>query len=62
LKILKYPHPALRAENVDVKEFDDSIKKFVRGMFKVMYASEGVGLAAPQVGVNLRLMVFNPGG
>ncbi|CAN0117434.1 unnamed protein product [Pylaiella littoralis] len=62
LRILKYPHPALRAENEEIVEFDDDVKKLARDMFKLMYAAKGVGLAAPQVGVNKRLMVFNPEG
>lgn len=60
LRIVHYPHPALRAPNEPVQQFDADLKKLSREMFKVMYASRGVGLAAPQVGVNKRLMVFNP--
>ena len=59
LRILKYPHPLLRAPNDDVEKFDYWLKKLTKDMFKVMYASRGVGLAAPQVGINKRLMVVN---
>jgi peptide deformylase len=65
LRVLKYPHPALRAPNSQVtqEELDDgSIKKLAKEMFLVMYATQGVGLAAPQVGVNKRLMVYNESG
>ncbi len=62
LKILEYPHPLLRAANDDVETFDEALADLARRMFKLMYASRGVGLAAPQVGVNKRLMVFNPDG
>lgn len=62
LVIRKYPSPCLRASNAEVEVFDDNLAKTARDMLKVMYASRGVGLAAPQVGVNLRLMVFNPEG
>ena len=70
LRIVKYPHPALRAENEeisidDLKAGGDNNKELAnlaKGMLKVMYAAEGVGLAAPQVGVNKRLMVYNPTG
>lgn len=64
LRILKYPHPLLRAENAVVAEdeFNDELKQTARGMLRIMYASRGVGLAAPQVGVNKRLLVFNPEG
>ncbi|KAI2488665.1 peptide deformylase [Fragilaria crotonensis] len=65
LRILKYPHPALRAFNAPVtpEELNDgSIVKIAKEMLLLMYAAEGVGLAAPQVGINKRLMVFNESG
>lgn len=63
LSIIQYPDPRLRAVNGRVGVFDEKLAALAREMFDVMYRSEdgGVGLAAPQVGVNLRLMVFNPG-
>ena len=63
LSIVQYPDPRLRAVNGRVGVFDENLERLAKEMFEVMYASEdgGVGLAAPQVGVNLRLMVFNPG-
>jgi peptide deformylase len=65
LRILKYPHAALRAPNavVTLSELEDgSIAKLAREMFLVMYAAQGVGLAAAQVGINKRLMVYNESG
>jgi len=65
LRVLKYPHPALRAKNADITDAelnDGSIAKIAKEMFLVMYAAEGVGLAAPQVGINKRLMVYNESG
>ncbi|CEM18852.1 unnamed protein product [Vitrella brassicaformis CCMP3155] len=63
LEIVKYPHPALRAKNEEIREFStEGVKRLVTRMFKLMYAAGGVGLAAPQVGINKRLMVFNPSG
>lgn len=65
LRVLKYPHPALRAENDEIsqEELDDgSIAKIAKEMFLVMYAAQGVGLAAPQVGINKKLMVYNESG
>eukprot|EP00596_Hydrurales_sp_CCMP1899_P005822 CAMPEP_0119035062 /NCGR_PEP_ID=MMETSP1177-20130426/2040_1 /TAXON_ID=2985 /ORGANISM="Ochromonas sp, Strain CCMP1899" /LENGTH=225 /DNA_ID=CAMNT_0006992955 /DNA_START=89 /DNA_END=766 /DNA_ORIENTATION=+ len=59
LKILKYPHPKLRAVNEEITVFDDALVQSAREMLMIMHASEGVGLAAPQVGINKRLMVFN---
>jgi len=65
MRVLKYPHPALRAPNAEITEeelADGSIQKIAKEMLLVMYAAEGVGLAAPQVGVNKRLMVYNEAG
>eukprot|EP00542_Grammatophora_oceanica_P020031 CAMPEP_0194027352 /NCGR_PEP_ID=MMETSP0009_2-20130614/1514_1 /TAXON_ID=210454 /ORGANISM="Grammatophora oceanica, Strain CCMP 410" /LENGTH=266 /DNA_ID=CAMNT_0038666393 /DNA_START=22 /DNA_END=822 /DNA_ORIENTATION=+ len=65
LRVLKYPHPSLRAENTLVTEEelkDGSIAQIAKEMFLVMYAANGVGLAAPQVGINKRLMIFNEHG
>ena len=67
LRIVKYPHPALRNENkeISLEELESTTKEIhdlAKGMLKVMYAAEGVGLAAPQVGVNKRLMVYNASG
>lgn len=65
LRVLKYPHPSLRAENAEItqEELEDgSISKIVKEMFLVMYAAQGVGLAAPQVGINKQLMVYNESG
>eukprot|EP00193_Tetraselmis_chui_P022968 CAMPEP_0177777364 /NCGR_PEP_ID=MMETSP0491_2-20121128/15315_1 /TAXON_ID=63592 /ORGANISM="Tetraselmis chuii, Strain PLY429" /LENGTH=284 /DNA_ID=CAMNT_0019296433 /DNA_START=136 /DNA_END=990 /DNA_ORIENTATION=- len=60
--IVKYPSPVLRAPNGRVATFGDDLKQLAAEMFEVMYQDDGVGLAAPQVGVNVRLMVFNPEG
>ncbi|CAJ1780955.1 unnamed protein product [Sphenostylis stenocarpa] len=62
LRIVEYPDPKLRARNKRVVTFDDSLKKLVHEMFNVMYQTDGIGLSAPQVGINVQLMVFNPVG
>jgi len=49
----------LRAENKKVAVFDQELATTAANMLKVMYAAQGIGLAAPQVGINLKLMVFN---
>ncbi|CAG9465161.1 unnamed protein product [Pedinophyceae sp. YPF-701] len=62
LSVIKYPDPRLRATNADLSPecFDDPrLQELAQAMFEVMYDDDGVGLAAPQVGVNVRLMVFN---
>ncbi|KAK9221413.1 hypothetical protein WN944_009839 [Citrus x changshan-huyou] len=62
LKIVEYPDPILRAKNKRIDTFDDNLKKLVDEMFDVMYKTDGIGLSAPQVGINVQLMVFNPVG
>ncbi|KAH1193316.1 Peptide deformylase 1B, chloroplastic [Glycine max] len=62
LKIVEYPDPRLRARNKRIVAFDDSLKKLVHEMFDVMYKTDGIGLSAPQLGINVQLMVFNPVG
>ncbi|XP_021891988.1 peptide deformylase 1B, chloroplastic/mitochondrial [Carica papaya] len=59
LKIVEYPDPILRARNKRIGTFDDNLKKLVDEMFDVMYKTDGIGLSAPQVGINVQLMVFN---
>ncbi|XP_065878535.1 peptide deformylase 1B, chloroplastic/mitochondrial [Euphorbia lathyris] len=62
LKIVEYPDPILRAKNKRIDTFDENLKKLVDHMFDVMYKTDGIGLSAPQVGINVQLMVFNPVG
>mgnify|MGYP002823953249 CR=1 FL=1 len=62
LAIQKYPHASLRNDNKIVGVFDAELEKLAQAMFKIMYETEGVGLAAPQVGVNYRMMVYNEAG
>jgi peptide deformylase len=62
LKIILYPDPRLKKMSEPVTDFDARLHDIVVQMFKLMRESHGVGLAAPQVGVNLRLFVMNPSG
>lgn len=59
---MKYPDAKLRKKNKRIGTFDDNLKKLVDEMFDVMYKTDGIGLSAPQVGINVQLMVFNPVG
>jgi peptide deformylase len=59
LKILKYPEPVLSQPGEPVTEFDATLRKLVADMFETMYASQGIGLAGPQVGVSKRLTVID---
>lgn len=58
--ILKYGAPELERQSLEVTDFDDQLKQLAQDMLETMYAAPGVGLAAPQVGVNLRLIVVDP--
>lgn len=59
LKVVLYPHPALRYESVPVTRVDDDLRSVVREMFELMYESNGIGLAANQVGLPFRFFVLN---
>jgi peptide deformylase len=57
--IVKYGHPVLHSPAEPVKEIDDSIRTLLADMVHTMYAAPGIGLAAPQVGVPLRVIVID---
>ena len=62
LKVLKAPHPILKkkARPVEETEFGFELEEFVNSMLDTMYAENGVGLAAPQVGDSRRILVAEP--
>jgi len=62
MQIVPYPHPALRWKSRDVTRIDDTLRAVVSRMFDLMYESKGIGLAANQVGLPLRLFVVNVSG
>lgn len=57
LAVVHYPAPVLRKAAAAVTIFDAELAAFAERMFAAMYAAKGVGLAAPQVGVSIRLFV-----
>ncbi|HYE25554.1 MAG TPA: peptide deformylase [Clostridia bacterium] len=57
--IVKYGDPVLEIPAKPVTEFDGKLQKLVDDMFESMYAAQGVGLAAPQIGISLRLAVID---
>jgi peptide deformylase len=59
LRIVPYPHPALRYQSRPVERIDDALREQVRAMFELMYASKGIGLAANQVALPFRFFVLN---
>jgi peptide deformylase len=62
LQIIQYPDPRLKKVSVPAEKFDSSLKALAMRMFELMREARGVGLAAPQVGENIRLFVMNHSG
>lgn len=59
LPIYLYGHPVLRQEAEPITADNGELKKLVDDMFETMYAAEGCGLAAPQIGKSIRLVVID---
>ena len=59
LKIEMLGSPVLRQKAEPVEEIDDEVRRLVRNMFDTMYHAEGVGLAAPQIGISKRITVLD---
>ena len=59
LPIVRWGNPILHGSTRPVTEFDDELLDLVRNMFATMYAAEGVGLAATQVGIDLAVFVYD---
>ncbi len=59
LDIVQYGHPVLRERCKPVESVNDDLRKLAADMLETMYDANGVGLAAPQVGVALRLAVID---
>lgn len=62
LSIVPHPHPTLRHKSKPVVRVDRELKSMVAEMFDLMYENQGVGLAANQVALPIRLFVVNPAG
>lgn len=58
-EILEAPDPLLKQISTPVEQFDDELKTLVADMFETMYDAPGIGLAAIQVGVPLRVLVID---
>ena len=59
LEIKEYGQSVLREKSLPVKEITPEILNLIRDMAETMYATSGVGLAAPQIGVSKRIMVID---
>jgi peptide deformylase len=57
--IVKYGHPMLHQPSEPVREIDGAIRKLLDDMVETMYAAPGIGLAAPQIAVPLRVIVVD---
>lgn len=58
-RITEYPEEVLARRGEPVTEFGEGLRQLVSDMFETMYAAEGVGLAAPQIDLPLRLFVMD---
>lgn len=56
---MEYPAKVLAEVGAPVEAFDEELAKLAEDMFETMYAEEGVGLAAPQIGLSLRFFVMD---
>ena len=59
LPIVAYGDSVLKKKAIDIKKNYPELKKLISNMFKTMYAAQGVGLAAPQVGLSIRLFIID---
>ena len=59
MKIITLPNPILKKKSTPVDKVNSGIKKLMDGMLSTMYKAPGIGLAAPQVGINKRIIVMD---
>ena len=59
LKLYEYPHPVLKQKTENVEKVDKEVQKLLDDMLETMYATNGCGLAAPQIGVSKKIVVID---
>ena len=59
MKIITLPNPILKRKSKTIEKVDSEVKKIMNEMLKTMYKAPGIGLAAPQVGINKRIIVMD---
>lgn len=57
--VVKYPEPVLAQVGAPITVFDDALRQLVEEMWESMYAAQGIGLAAPQIGLSRQLTVID---
>lgn len=62
MKIVQYPHPTLRHKSKPIIRVDAELHRIAAEMFELMYEAKGIGLAANQVDLPIRMFVANPSG
>lgn len=58
-EIVHYPDSILREPTNEVENFDDDLNALIKDMWDTMYAFDGIGLAAPQIGVPRKIIVID---
>ncbi len=59
MHIINYPHPTLRQKSLPLRRVNEELRAIVREMFDLMYEAKGIGLAANQVDLPVRLFIIN---
>ena len=60
-EIVTFGHPSLKTRSSEITEFNEDLKILSERMIKIMYEAPGVGLAAPQIGINKNIFIFDAG-
>ena len=61
LPVYLYGHPVIRKETEEIDASYPQLKELIENMYETMYAAEGIGLAAPQIGKSLQMIVLDDG-
>ena len=59
LKLIYAPDPILKKDSVSLPQVDEHHRELIKQMYEIMYSANGVGLAAPQIGINKRIFVMD---
>ena len=57
--VVVYGHPVLRKKSREVRKDEEGLSEFIKDLWETMYVSDGIGLAAPQVGKSVRIFVID---